>query len=125
MCTALHCHLGKPNTDPTILAIVGKQKKQTDKSSTFCIEGGNPVSYCLWAKCGLMSERLNKQQWLAVQNAMRHRLTLIQGPPGELKHVAINSQIWIAVHYGCAISLERYRQERDWSTSCFGLCTVQ
>lgn len=103
MCTALHCHLGKPNTDPTILAIVGKQKKQTDKSSTFCIEGGNPVSYCLWPKCGLMSEQLNKQQWLAVQNAMRHRLTLIQGPPGELKHDAIVQFTDIAVHHGCAI----------------------
>ena len=89
MCTALHCHVGKPIAEPTILAIVGKKKKQTDKSSKFWIEGGKPASYCLWAKRGLMSEQLNEQQWLAVQNAMCHRFTLIQGPPGELKHVAI------------------------------------
>ena len=83
MCTALHCRLEKPNADPTILRIVGKQKKQTGKSPKFRVEGGKPVSYCLWAKRGLMSEQLNKEQWLAVQNAMHHRFTLIQGPPGE------------------------------------------
>ena len=103
MCAAFHCRLEKPNADPTILRIVGKQKKPTEKPSEFTVEGGKPVSYSLWAKRGLMSEQLNKEQWLAVQNAMRQRFTLIQGPPGELKHVAKVQFTDIAVHHGCAI----------------------
>ena len=105
MCAAFHCRLEKPNADPTILRIVGKQKqkKPTDKSSEFRVEGGKPVSYSLWAKRGLMSEQLNEEQWLAVQNAMCHRFTLIQGPPGELKHVAIVQFTDIALHHGCAV----------------------
>ena len=72
----------RPNAAP-VLEVVGKQKKQTDMSK-FWVEGGEPAAYTLWTNSGLMSEQLNKHQWLAVKNAMSYKFTLIQGPPGEL-----------------------------------------
>ena len=86
------CHL--EGLDPNhVREILGRKKKQTDKSSRFQVEGGIPAAYGLWPKVDkkprqldekhLMTEQLNADQWSAAKKAMSHKFTLIQGPPGE------------------------------------------